>query len=404
MKSCSQPLTMLDLLPHRMEIQLKCRGQDNWKWLLPPQNKHCIQLIPRTAWLSLNKQDLLQCSCLEVHTWFWNYKEEKGNLEQQMHFESCLFSSILHLAHVCLLTKDSPATHKLAKPQDAAGGKRTVASSSWKKSTWFLHRRTKPQQDHDAVAWMGARLNLKSCWNLRHHVLHRSMEIWDVHFGGTCFMDRTKPEVWGVENGHGQVRAKLLEFMLETITKAWCTSQISGKLRCPLWRFFFLAKNGNWQIFLANKAGKQADQQLFDPSGIMWHPQLHSTTQFLKSSGIHNCLIHLASSGIHNFVQLHIIIITIPDSTGHCTQTSSNTVTLQVQKSIITLNWTWFATHFYTENICCKTSCISRKLYLTSRTTKNTSLMNFNLPLSSRSALDLPGLLRKVSQYLRDKQ
>jgi hypothetical protein len=50
---------------------------------------------------------------------------------------------------------------------------------------------------------MGARL--KSCWNLRHHVLHRSMEIWDVHFGGTCFMDRTKPEVWGVENGHGQV-------------------------------------------------------------------------------------------------------------------------------------------------------------------------------------------------------
>jgi hypothetical protein len=70
----------------------------------------------------------------------------------------------------------------------------------------------------------------------------------------------------------------------------------------------------------------------------MWHPQLHSTAQFLKSSGIHNCLIHLASSGIHNFVQLHIIIITIPDSTGHCTQTSSNTVTLQVQKSIITLN------------------------------------------------------------------
>ena len=33
-------------------------------------------------------------------------------------------------------------------------------------------------------------------------------------------MDRTKPEVCGVENGHGQVRAKLLEFMLETITKA----------------------------------------------------------------------------------------------------------------------------------------------------------------------------------------
>ena len=30
MKSCSQPLTMLDLIPHRMEIQLKCRGCDNW--------------------------------------------------------------------------------------------------------------------------------------------------------------------------------------------------------------------------------------------------------------------------------------------------------------------------------------------------------------------------------------
>lgn len=223
------------------------------------------------------------------------------------------------------------------------------------------------------------------------HLLHGQNQTWGL---------RCRKWSWSSP----QTGAKLLEFMLETITKAWCTSQISGKLRCPLWRFFFLAKNGNWQIFLANKAGKQADQQLFDPSGIMWHPQLHSTTQFLKSSGIHNCLIHLASSGIHNFVQLHIIIITIPDSTGHCTQTSSNTVTLQVQKSIITLNWKWFATHFYTENICCKTSCISRKLYLTSRTTKNTSLMNFNLPLSSRSALDLPGLLRKVSQYLRDKQ